>query len=52
VLRECVALVRRGFPPDWAFSLSNDMRVAFLVILGDLDGGVFDWSSGTWKERR
>jgi hypothetical protein len=32
--------------------LSNDMRVGFLIILGELDGGEFDWGSGNWRERK
>ncbi len=34
-----------------AFNLSNDMRVAFLVIFGEMAGGEFDWGSGKWAER-
>ncbi len=31
--------------------LSNAERVAFLVIIGENEGGALDWSSMSWKER-
>ena len=35
-----------------AFSLSNDVRVALLVIFGELEGAKFDWAKGQFKERK
>ena len=29
--------------------LSNDERMAFLVICGEIDGGTFNWSTGQWE---
>jgi len=52
-LRECVELIGHGVPVDVAFSLSNDMRVAWLIILGEQKGsGVFDWNDLRWKPRK
>jgi hypothetical protein len=50
-LRECLALVKFGVPFDVAFSLTNNVRVAWLVIMGELDGGEFNWSSLRWNEK-
>jgi hypothetical protein len=51
-VRECVGLIRRGFPPDFVFSLSNDVRCGFLIIAGEQEGGEYDWSRGEWRERK
>jgi hypothetical protein len=38
-------------PFDVAFSLPPEDRLAWVIALGQLDGGAFDFSSMTWKER-
>jgi hypothetical protein len=38
-------------PFDVAFSLQADERLAFVVALGSLDGGDFDWQTMKWKVR-
>jgi hypothetical protein len=38
-------------PFDVAFSLPEDERLAFVVVLGTLEGRVFDWPSLSWKDR-
>jgi hypothetical protein len=38
-------------PFDVAFSLQADERMAFVVALGTLDGGVFDWQTLRWSFR-
>jgi hypothetical protein len=45
VLKECLALVKHGVPFDVAFSLSNDNRVAWNIICGEIDGGKFNWTT-------
>jgi hypothetical protein len=35
-------------PFDVAFSLPADERMAFVVALGSLDGGTFDWRTLRW----
>jgi hypothetical protein len=51
-MRECVQLVKHGFPFDVAFSVPNDLRVAWLIIAGECDGGEFDWASGNFRRRK
>jgi hypothetical protein len=38
-------------PFDIAFSLDATDRLAWVVALGRLDGGTFDFATLTWKER-
>jgi hypothetical protein len=37
-------------PFDVAFSLTNLERAAYAVVLGILDGHVFDWDKLKWSE--
>ena len=39
-----------GVPFDVAFSLSVTQRFAWVVAVGSLKGGVFDWAALRWKE--
>lgn len=32
--------------------MSRPERIGRIVILGELEGGEFDWSNGRWKERK
>jgi hypothetical protein len=48
-LIDCLYLVKHGVPFDVAFSLDEDERLAFVVILGTLEGGIFDWQNLQWK---
>jgi hypothetical protein len=45
-------LVKNGVPFDVAFSLPVRERLAWVVIMGMFDGGVFDWSIEHWRERQ
>jgi hypothetical protein len=36
-------------PFDVAFSLPPDERLAYVVVLGTLDGRTFDWQAMRWK---
>ncbi len=38
-------------PFDVAFSLPPEDRLAWVIALGRLDGGEFDFPSMTWKDR-
>jgi hypothetical protein len=38
-------------PFDVAFSLPPDERLGWVVALGQLDGGVFDFAAMAWKDR-
>jgi hypothetical protein len=37
-------------PFDVAFSLPPDERLAFVVVIGTLDGRVFDWDRQAWRD--
>lgn len=50
-LREQLWLVKHGVPFDVAFSLDRTERMAWSVIMGEFEGGTFNWSSGTWDRR-
>ncbi len=41
-------LVHNGVPFDVAFSLRKAERLHWVVIIGRLHGGRFDWSSERW----
>jgi len=45
-----LALVKNGVPWHVAMSLSNEERVAFCIMFGELDGGVFDWGALSWRK--
>ncbi len=38
-------------PFDVAFSLSPEDRLAWVVALGQLDGGEFDFATLSWQDR-
>lgn len=48
VLVDVLFLVKHGIPFDVAFSLSPTRRLAWVVVMGELSGGKFDWSRGEW----
>lgn len=50
-VRECLFLLSKGVPFDVAFSLDATMRLAWCVVLGELDGGTFDWNRLEWDKR-
>jgi hypothetical protein len=39
-------------PFDVAFSLSAEERMAFVIVLGRLAGGEFDFAAMGWKDRK
>lgn len=48
-LHDTLFLVKNGIPFDVAFSLPAHRRLAWVVIMGTLEGGEFDWRAGSWK---
>lgn len=50
-MREALALTRSGVPFDVAFSLDDDTRAGWLIALGEVEGGVFDWGAMRWKDK-
>jgi hypothetical protein len=49
-MRECLALLKHGVPFDVAFALDNNTRTAWLVMIGENEGGVFNWNTGQWEK--
>jgi hypothetical protein len=47
-LVDSLFLVRNGVPFDVAFSLDAGERTAWVVVFGELDGRVWDWSAIGW----
>ena len=43
-------LVRNHVPFDVAFSLDWDERTAWIVVMGQLDGRVWDWGAMRWTD--
>jgi hypothetical protein len=41
--------VKHGVPFDIAFSLPDDERTAWVVVLGELDGSRYDFATRTWS---
>jgi hypothetical protein len=50
-LIDTLFLVNKGIPFDVAFCLPPHRRLAWVVILGELSGGSWDWHAGRWKEK-
>jgi hypothetical protein len=48
---DCLYLLRNGVPFDVAFSLPPEDRLAWIVALGRLDGGEFDFARMEWSKR-
>ena len=49
-LVDSLYLVRNGVPFDVAFSLEQVERTAWIVVIGELDGRVWDWGAMRWTE--
>jgi hypothetical protein len=45
---DCLYLVKNGVPFDVAFSLAEDERVAWIVIMGRFNGLNYDWAERRW----
>jgi len=45
-------MVKNGVPFDVAMSMTEEVRLAWVITLGEQDGGEFDYSSMSWKERK
>jgi hypothetical protein len=46
-----LALVQQNVPFDVAFSLTNNQRKAWLIAIGENEGGEFDWARFKFRER-
>jgi hypothetical protein len=45
-------LLKHGVPWDIIWSLTPTRRLAYLVVAGELDGGVFDWGRMRWEKQQ
>lgn len=44
--------MKNGFSEDFAFNAPDDWRLAIAIILGEQEGGEFDWGAMKFKEQR
>jgi hypothetical protein len=45
----CLWLVKNGVPYDKAFNLDDIDLMAHWIVMGELEGGVWDWQNGRWE---
>ena len=45
-----IKCLQAGIPFDVTDVLSTNELQAFCVIIGELEGGEFNWDAGVWKE--
>ncbi len=50
MLKEILKLVGAGVPYDVALNWTPARRLAALVAVGELAGGVFDWNRLAWND--
>ncbi len=43
-------LVSRHVPFDLAFSLTPDEVLAWTIVLGEFEGGLWDWEKLCWRD--
>jgi hypothetical protein len=43
-------LMMNGFDPDFALGLDRAERLAFCVMVGELNGGQFNWLKRKWDK--
>lgn len=41
----------KGVPYDVAMSMSPARRLAFIVLIGEAEGGHYDWRRMAWEKR-
>jgi hypothetical protein len=42
----------KGLPEQVAFGMSRQVRLAALIVLGQSDGGQWDYANRCWAERK
>jgi hypothetical protein len=45
-------LVKNGVPFDVAFSLDDEERLAWVVVMGQLSGREYNWTARRWEPPR
>jgi hypothetical protein len=48
---ESVLLIKHGFREETAFGMSRAVRLAALIVIGQSEGGVWDFENMRWRER-
>lgn len=48
---ESVLLIKHGFREETAFGMSRAVRLAVLIVIGQSEGGVWDFENMRWRER-
>lgn len=51
-LRNRLYLVKSGVPWDVAMSIDEVEAFAYCIILGEMEGGKYDWDSMKWQEKK
>jgi hypothetical protein len=49
---EPVLLMKHGFSESTAFGMSRAVRLAALIVIGQSEGGVWDYSEMKWQEKK
>lgn len=49
-LRGPLVLVKQNVPFDVAFSLEPEEVMAWSIILGEIEGGVWNWARMAWEK--
>lgn len=52
---DCCFLLKHGVPWDQVFGrrdrpLTRVQRMAFVVAMGELEGGRYNWQTGSWEK--
>jgi hypothetical protein len=48
---EPIILMKHGFSESTAFGMSRQVRLAALIVIGQSEGGEWDWSEMKWRGR-
>jgi hypothetical protein len=51
VLLQVLRLTQNGVPWDHAWSVSDTRRLAYLVAIGEMNGGRFSWENRRWEDK-
>ncbi len=50
--RDRCYILKNGVPFNVAFGIDDTLRLAFAITFGELDGGEFDFTSMSWREKK
>jgi len=49
---EPIVLVKSGVAEERAFSMRREERLAWIIVLGRIEGGDWDWERMIWREKK